>query len=96
MNQLQLWALFQLVKVFKPRQHDLFARLFDLAGEEHLVQNGIHLVEVENQVQFAHVSKKGIQHLDEEVDGFKVGQLVVVGVDARAEEEAGISPVDDF
>jgi len=29
------------------------------------------------------------------VDGFQVRQLVVVGVDAGAEEEAGVPPVDD-
>jgi len=29
------------------------------------------------------------------VDGFQVRQLVVVGVDAGAEEEAGVAPVDD-
>jgi hypothetical protein len=30
------------------------------------------------------------------VDGLEVGELVVVGVDARAEEEPRIPPVDDL
>ncbi len=30
------------------------------------------------------------------MDGLEVGELVVVGVDAGAEEEAGVAPVDDL
>ena len=29
------------------------------------------------------------------MDGLEVGQFVVVGVDADAEEEAGVAPIDD-
>lgn len=29
------------------------------------------------------------------MDGFEVGELVVLGVDADAEEEAGVAAVDD-
>lgn len=36
------------------------------------------------------------EHLHKEMDGLKVRQLIVVGVDAHAEEEAGIPPVDDL
>ena len=39
---------------------------------------------------------KLIQHFHEEVYAFQVGEFVVVGVDARAEEEAGVATVDDF
>jgi hypothetical protein len=45
-----------------------------------------YFVEIKYQVQLAHIAEKLIQHLDEEVDGFEICQLVVVGVDAGAEE----------
>lgn len=89
-------TLLQLVQVLQPRQDDLLTRLLDLAGQEDLVQDGVDLVEVEDQVQLAHVAEEGVQDLDKEVDGLEVGQLVVVGVDAGAEEEAGVPAVDDL
>lgn len=55
-----------------------------------------YLVEIEDQVQLTHVPKEAIEHLDEEVDGFQVRELVVVGVDAGAEEEAGVPSVHDL
>lgn len=55
-----------------------------------------HLVEIKHQIQLAHVPKKAIQHLDEEMYGLQIRELVVVGVDADAEEEARVAPVDDF
>lgn len=82
--------------MFQSRQHDLLARLLDLAGKEDLVEDGVDLVEVEDQVQLADVAKEGVEDLDEEVDGLEEGELVVVGVDARAEEEARVPPVDDL
>jgi len=89
-------TLLQLIQVLQPRQHDLLARLLDLAGEEHLVEDRVHLVEVEDEVQLAHVPEEGVEHLDEEVDRLEVRELVVVGVDARAEEEPRVPPVDDL
>ncbi|KAL8981072.1 MAG: hypothetical protein Q9177_005687 [Variospora cf. flavescens] len=47
-------------------------------------------------IQLAHVAKERIQHLDEEMDGFQVRELVVVGVDAHAEEEPRVPPVHDL
>lgn len=55
-----------------------------------------HLIKVEHQVQFTHIPKKLIQDLDEEVDCFQVCQLVIVGVNARAEEQPRISSVHDL
>lgn len=55
-----------------------------------------HLVEVEDQVQLANIAEELIQHFHEEVDRFKIRQLVVVRVYARAEEEPSIATVDDL
>lgn len=87
---------FQFIKMFQPRQNDLFTRLLNLAGQEDLVEDGVDLVEVEDEIELADVSEEGVEHLDEEVDGLEVGELVVVGVDAGAEEEAGVAAVDDL
>lgn len=80
--------------MLQPRQHHLLARLLNLPGQEHLVQDRVHLVEVEDQIQLAHVAEEGVEHLDEEVDRLEKRELVVVGVDARAKEEARVPPVD--
>lgn len=82
--------------MLQPRQHDLLARLLDLACQEDLVEDGVDLVEVEDQVKLADVAEEGVEDLDEEMDGFEERELVVVGVDAGAEEEAGVAPVDDL
>lgn len=82
--------------MFQPRQNDLFTGFLNFACQEHLVENRIHLVKIENEVQLADVSEEGVQHLYEEVDGLEVSQLIVVGVDAHAEEEAGVSTVYDL
>lgn len=82
--------------MLQSRQNNLLARLLDLAGQEDLVEDGVDLVEVEDQVQLADVAEEGVKNLDEEVYGLKEGELVVVGVDAGAEEEACIPAVDDL
>lgn len=45
-----------------------------------------HLVKVENQVQLTDIAEKLIQHFHEEVYRFEIGEFIVVGVYARAEE----------
>lgn len=82
--------------MLQPRQHHLLARLLNLARQKDLVEDGVDLVKVEDEVQLAHVAEEGVEHLDEEVDGLEVRQLVVIRVDARAEEEARVAAVDDF
>lgn len=82
--------------MLQPRQHNLLARLLNLPSQEHFIQYCVDLVEIKHQIQLAHVPKEAVQHLDEEVNRFQIRQLVVVGVDADAEEEAGVAPVDDL
>lgn len=82
--------------MLEPRQDGLLARLLNLAGEKDLVENGVDLVKVEDEVELRDVAEEGVEDLDEEVDGLEVGELVVVCVDADAEEEAGVAAVDDL
>jgi hypothetical protein len=82
--------------MLQPRQHHLSTCLLYLARQEDLIEDRIDLVEVEDQIQLAHIAKEGIEDLNKEVNRLEVGKLVVVGIYARAEEEAGVSPVDHF
>lgn len=74
----------------------MFARLFDFAREEDFVEDGVDLVEIKHQIQLTHIPKEAIQDLNEEVYSLQIRQLVIIGVDADAEEEACVAPVDDL
>ena len=87
---------FQGLGVLEAGQDQALVGLHDLAGEEHLVEDAVDLVKVEDQVQFAHVLEVRVQDLDEQVDRLQVGQLVVVRVDAHAKVQARVPPVDDL
>lgn len=89
-------SLLKLIEMFQPRQHNLLTCLLDLSSQKHLVEYRVDLVEVEDQIQLAHIAEEGVQHLDEKVDGLQVRQLVVVGVDACAEEEPRVPAVHDL
>lgn len=88
--------LLQFIQVLQPRQDDLLASLFDLAGKKDLVEDGVDLVKVEDEVELADVAEEGVEDLDKEVDGLEVGELVVIGVNAGAEEEARVPAIDDL
>ena len=53
---MKLWSLevfhisLELVKMLQPCKKDLFARLLDLTSQEDLVEDGVDLVEVEDQI----------------------------------------------
>lgn len=89
-------GLFQFIQMLQPRQDDLLASLFNLAGKKDLVEDGVDLVKVEDEVELADVAEEGVEDLDKEVDGLEVGELVVVGVNAGAEEKARVPAVDDL
>ena len=55
-----------------------------------------NLVKVEHQIQLTHIPEELIQDLDEKVKGLQIGQLVVIGVDTRAKEEACVATIDDL
>lgn len=82
--------------MLKSCQNNLFTRLLDLAREEDLIEYSVHLVKVEDQIQLTDIAKEGVKNLDKEMDCLKIRQLVIVGVDACAEEKARVPPVDDF
>jgi len=82
--------------MLQPCKHNLFTRLLNLARQKHLVKNRIDLVKVENKIKLADVSEKGIEDLDKEVNGLEVGELVIVCVDAGAEEKTCVAAVNNL
>ena len=88
--------LVELVELLDAVQNRLLRRLLHLAREEELVEDHVDLVEVEDEVELAHVAKELVEELDEEVDRLEVEQLVVGHVDAQREEEARVPPVDEL
>jgi hypothetical protein len=55
-----------------------------------------YLIKIKHQIQLTHVPKKRIQHLHEKMYSLQIRQLVVVCVDARAEEKTCVPPIYDF
>ena len=55
-----------------------------------------HLIKIKHQIQLTNIPKELIQYFDEEMYRLQIRQLVVVGVYARAEKQAGVPPVDDL
>lgn len=82
--------------MFQSGQDDLFTSFLDFAGEKDLVEDGIDLVKVEDEIEFTDIAKELIEDLDKEMDGFEIGEFVVVGVDTDTEEQAGVAAVDDL
>lgn len=55
----------------------LLGSLDDLAADDHLVDDGVDLVEVEDEVEFADIAEVLVEDLDEQLDELEVGELVV-------------------
>ena len=72
--------------MFQPREHHNLTHLLNLTGQKDFVKDSIDLVEIKDQVQFTHVPKELIENLDEEMDGFEVGEFIVGTVNTDAEE----------
>ena len=49
----------------------LLARLHDVAPNDQFFKNEVSLVEIENEVQLAHVAKVAVKYFDEVVDHIK-------------------------
>lgn len=82
--------------MLQPRQNNLLTRLLNFPGQKNLIQNRIHLIKIKHQIQLTHIPKESIQHLYKKVNRLQIRQLVIIGVDARAKEQTGISSIDDL
>lgn len=77
-------------------QYILLTTLLEFASKQEFVEDEVGLLEVEDDVQFAHVSVVLVHLLDIAVDNFERYELIVGGVTAGDEEERGIATVDDL
>ena len=68
----------------------LLRALHDVPSHDHLFQNEVGLVEVEDEVQLAHIAKVAVEDLDEVVDDVEHNEFVVLLLDARYEVQRGI------
>jgi len=70
--------------------------LANLASEEHLVDDSINFVEVEHQIQLAHIVKVFVQHFHEIMNRLEITQVVIINVHTDAEIEASIAAVHNL
>jgi hypothetical protein len=77
-------------------EHVLLATLLHFARQQKLIEDEVCLLEVEDDVELAHVSVVLIHLLDIAMDDFERDQLIVCGVATSDEEERGISAIDDL
>ena len=61
--------------------------------QEHLVEEPVGLVEVEYQIELAHVAKVLVEHFDKVVDHVQSDELVVARVDRAHKVEARVALV---
>lgn len=74
-------------------QHPQLGYLVDLAAKIDLVKHHVELIEVEHKVELTHVLKVCIENLNEEMEQFKVAELVIVRANRRDKVEAGVASV---
>eukprot|EP00968_Pinguiococcus_pyrenoidosus_P002225 scaffold115_cov241-Pinguiococcus_pyrenoidosus.AAC.12 len=63
-----------------------------LSGEDEFIQDGVHLVKIEDDVQLADVAEVLVQERHEEVDPLEGAQLVLIRVHSKREVQAGVLP----
>ena len=62
--------------------NDYFAGLHDFAANDHFIENLVDFIKVENEIELANTAEILIEHLHKQVDEFKHGKFIVVGVNA--------------
>lgn len=88
--------VFQTVLLTNAPQHILLATFLHLSCQQELVQDEVGLLEVEDDIQLAHVPVVLVHLLDVSMHDLEGDQLVVGGGAAGDEEEGGIATVDDL
>lgn len=81
------------VRVLEGPVYCRLRRLHRFPADHHLVQDLVHLVEVEDQVELAHAPEVLVQHLHEQVYELKHRKFVVFLVHAEREEEPRVASV---
>lgn len=79
--------IFQTVLLTDAAQDVLLTSLLELPCQQQLIKDEVCLLEVENDVQFAHVSIILVHLFNVSVYNFECDQLVIRGIAASDEEE---------
>lgn len=61
-----------------------------------LINDAVNFVEIHDEIQFTSTREISIQEAHEEVDTFKMRQLVIFRADTDTKEEAGILTIHNF
>lgn len=77
-------------------EHILLTAFLHLAGEEQFIKDEVGLLEVEDDVQLAHVAVVLVHLFYVAVNNLERDELVIRRVGGGDEEERGISTVYDF
>eukprot|EP00308_Calcidiscus_leptoporus_P017922 CAMPEP_0119375144 /NCGR_PEP_ID=MMETSP1334-20130426/33990_1 /TAXON_ID=127549 /ORGANISM="Calcidiscus leptoporus, Strain RCC1130" /LENGTH=187 /DNA_ID=CAMNT_0007393373 /DNA_START=184 /DNA_END=748 /DNA_ORIENTATION=- len=86
-----------LVEQVDRRQDVVFVRLNDATVHNHLVQNEVRFLEVEHDVQLAHILKVAIECLDECVDELEDGEFILIfAFNANNEKEGRVTSIHDL
>ena len=88
--------VFQTVLLAYAPQHVLLAALLQLAGQQQLVEDEIGLLEVEDNVKFAHVAVVLVHLLDITMHDLEGDEFIVGGVAAGDAEKGGVAAVNDL
>ena len=63
------------------------------AANDHLIEDLVDFVEVEDEIELANATEILVQHLHKQVDELKHGQLVIFSIDTEREEEPCVPPI---
>jgi len=88
--------VFQAILLANAPQHIFLAALLHLTGQEEFVQDEICLLEVEDNVQLAHIAIVLVHLLNVSVNNLESDQFVVGGSTAGDKEEGGIATIDNL
>ena len=89
-------SLFEFLEIHHIPEDELLGSVLNFASQDELIEEPVHLVKVENNVQLAYIREELIHQLDEEVDRLHCKQLVVRDVNSEDKIQACISTINDL
>lgn len=88
--------LFQPILCANDSENVLTATLLHFASQQQLIQDEVCLLEVEYDVELAHVAVVFVHLFNVSVNNLKGQEFIVGGICGCDEEEGGITAVDDL
>jgi hypothetical protein len=85
--------IFEPILLAYATQHILLAALLHLACQQKLIQYKVCFLEIEDDVEFAHIAVVFVHLLDEAMHDLESDKFIVCGVTAGNEEEGRVSTI---